>query len=148
MIRTPLVAAALAGAVLLAPVAQARPSNTTGPDRSNPTANPAASISNPAALSRGPAVAPTVSKTNRFAPTITATPFGSARTYADQPGLALATANGTRVTPTGTPFGFSNPMPKGNLVGPATQNVSLNGGIRTRHGRAGGSPFGLGGLFG
>ena len=126
MIRTLGVAAALAGAILLAPVAQAKPVNTTGPDRSH-------SVANAAALSRGPAVG---SAANKFAPTITATPFGSTGTFARQPGLAIANANGNAVAPTGIPVGSATPMAQGNMVLPAATTTSLSGGTRTRHGFA------------
>jgi hypothetical protein len=134
VIRILAVAAGLAGAILLAPVAQAQPDSSTGPDNSN-------SVANGAALSRGP---------NKFVPTTTATPFGSPGTFDRQPGLAIADANGTSVVPTGIPFGYLTPMVKGNMVVPATTTTPLSGGIRTRHGRTGGtSLFGvLGRRFG
>ena len=115
MIRTLGVAAALAGAILLAPVAQAKPDSSTGPDR-------------------GP---------NNVVPTTTATPFGSPGTFSDQPGLAIAMVNGNIVTPTGVPLGSATPMAQGNMVVPATRTRPLSGGIRTRHGFTGGmSPLG------
>lgn len=143
MIRTLAVAAALAGAIFLAPVAQAQPENSTGPDPSN-------SVGSPPALSRVSTVARATGKAaNKFAPSVTATPFGSARTIGSQPGLAIA--NGTTLTRTGTPFGYPTPMSRGNLVGPAATTEPPGGGIRTRHGMAlDTSPLGglLGGLFG
>lgn len=140
MIRILAVAAALAGAILLAPIAQAQPDSSTGPDNSN-------SVAIGAGLSRGFTVA---TGANKFVPTITATPFGSTGTYADQPGLVIADANGNSVVPTGIPSGYPTPMVQGNMVGPATATTPLSGGIRTRHGRTGGtSLFGLlGRLFG
>lgn len=122
------VAAALAGAILVAPVAQAQPDSSTGPVHSN-------SVGNGAALSRGP---------NMFVPTTTATPFGSPGTIYRQPGLAIAMANGNLVVPTGIPFGSATTMAKGNMVVPTTTTSPLSGGIRTRHGRTGalGGPFG------
>jgi hypothetical protein len=140
VIRTLAVAAALAGAILLAPVAQAQPDSSTGPDNSN-------SVANLAPLSRGPTVA---RGANKFVPTTTATPFGSPGTFADQPGLAIAMTNGNLVVPTGIPFGLATPMAKGNMFVPATTTTPLSGGIRTRHGRTGGtSLFGvLGRRFG
>ena len=136
MIRILAVAAALAGAILLAPVAQAQPDSSTGPVNCNG-----------AGLSCGFTVA---TAANKFVPTITATPFGSPGTFARQPGLDIAVANGTMVVPTGIPFGAAPSMTTGNMVGPATTTTPLSGGIRTRHGRTGGtSLFGvLGGLFG
>jgi hypothetical protein len=117
MIRTLAVAATLAGAILLAPVAQAQPgSSTTGRD-------PCSSVANGARLSCGP---------NRVVPITRATPFGG--TISDQPGLAIAVLNGNLVVPTGIPFGSATPMAKGNMVGPATTTTPLSGGIRTRHG--------------
>ena len=118
MIRTLAVAAALAGAIMLAPVAQAQPGGSTGPD-------PSHSAANGADLLRGP---------NKFVPTTRATPFGG--TFARQPGLAVAVANGNLVAPTGIPFGFATPMAKGNMVGPGTTTTPLSGAIRTRHGYA------------
>ena len=136
MIRILTVSAALAGTIMLAPVAQAQPDSSTGPDHSN-------SVASGAALSRGPTVDRAA---NKFVPTITATPFGF---RSDQPGLAIAVANGNMVVPTGVPFGSATPMATGNMVGPATTATPLSGGIRTRRGRTGGtSPFGvLGGRF-
>jgi hypothetical protein len=140
VIRILAVAAALAGAILLAPGAQAQPHSSTGPGNCN-------SVANGAGLSCGFTVA---GAANKFVPTITATPFGSAGTYADQPGLVIANANGNSVVPTGIPSGYPTPMVQGNMVGPATTTTPLSGGIRTRHGMAGGtSLFGvLGRLFG
>jgi hypothetical protein len=143
VIRTLAVAAALAGAILLAPVAQAQPDSSTGPDNSN-------SVANLAPLSRGPT---TVARgANKFVPTTTATPFGSPGTFDRQPGLVIADANGNMVvaTTTAIPFGLATPMAKGNMFVPATTTTPLSGGIRTRHGRTGGtSLFGvLGRRFG
>ena len=131
MIRTLAVAAGLAGAILLAPVAQAQPDSIIGPAHPNTGAN-------------GAAVARTGHKLN---PTIRATPFGSRSTFANQPGLAAA--NGAVPVPTGTRFGYHAPMQNGNLVGPANTIKSFSG-IRTRHGRAAGTsqPAPSGGLFG
>jgi hypothetical protein len=128
MIRTLAVAATLAGAILLAPVAQAEPDSSTGPDHSN-------SVARGAALSRGP---------NKVVPTTMATPFGG--TISDQPGLAIATFNGNLVVPTGIRLGSATPMANGNMVAPATTTTPLSGGIRTRHGRTGGTS--LPGAFG
>lgn len=127
MIQTLGVAATLAGAILLAPVAQAQPDSSTGPDRSH-------SVANGAAFSPGPTVA---GAANKFVPTITATPFGSSGAIARQPGLAVEIANGNEVVPTGIPLGFATPVTKGNMVGPATTTTPLSGGIRTRHGSTG-----------
>jgi hypothetical protein len=140
VIRILAVAAALAGAILLAPVAQAQPHSSTGPRNCN-------SVAIGAGLSCGFTVA---NNGNKFVPTTTVTPFGSPGTFSDQPGLAIAVANGTIVVPTGIPFGAAPSMTTGNMVGPATTTTPLSGGIRTRHGRTGGtSLFGvLGGLFG
>jgi hypothetical protein len=117
------VAAALVGAIVLAPVAQAEPDSSTGPGHSN-------SVARGAALSRGP---------GKVVPTTTATPFGSPGSYADQPGLAIAMLNGNLVVPTGIPFGSATSMARGNMVAPATTTTPLSGGIRTRHGRTGGT---------
>ena len=130
MIRILAVAAALAGAILLAPVAQApvaqaQPHSSTGPHNCN-------SVAIGAGLSCGFTVA---NNGNKFVPTTTATPFGSPGTFSDQPGLAIALANGVMVVPTGIPFGAAPSMTTGNMVGPATTTTSLSGGIRTRHGR-------------
>lgn len=132
VIRTLAAAAALAGAILSAPVAQAQPDSSTGSDSSHPAANWAA-------IPSGPTPA------NKFVPTITATPFGDI--IARQPGLATALANGNTVVPTGIPAGFPTPMVNGNMVGPTTVTTPLSGVVRTRHGRAGGT-FVLGRLFG
>jgi hypothetical protein len=143
MIRTLAVAVALAGAILVAPVAQAQPDSSTGPANSK-------SVANGAAIYAGPTYAgPTgANKGNKVVPTTLATPFGA--TIARQPGLATAMANGSMVVPTGIPFGFATPMAKGNMVGPATTTTPFSGGIRTRHGRTGGTSLSgaLGGLFG
>jgi hypothetical protein len=142
MIRTLAVAAALAGAIVLAPVAQGQPDSSTDPDHSN-------SVANWAALSRGLTVA---DGANKFVPIVVATPFGSPGTIERQPGLAVATANGIMVAATHTdiPFGLATPMAQGNMFVPATTTTPVTGGIRTRHGRTGGtSLFGpLGRLFG
>ncbi len=140
MIRTLAVGAALAGAVLFAPVAQAQPDSGTGPVHPY-------SVSNGAALSRGPAI---TRPGKRFVPTVRATPFGSPGSFSAQPGLAVANENGNRVVSTATPLGSATPMVRGNLVGPATETTPVDGGIRTRHGRTGStSLFGvLRGLFG
>jgi hypothetical protein len=122
VIRTLAAAAALAGAILSAPVAQAQPDSSTGPDRSNSAANGAAVLSGPTGALAA----------NKFVPTIRATPFGG--TIARQPGLATALANGNRLVPTGIPFGSATPMANGNMVGPATTTTPLSGVIRTRHG--------------
>jgi hypothetical protein len=145
VIRILAVAAALAGAILLAPGAQAQPHSSTGPGNCN-------SVANGAGLSCGFTVAGAANKfvptANKFVPTITATPFGSAGTFSDQPGLVIANANGNSVVPTGIPSGYPTPMVQGNMVGPATTTTPLSGGIRTRHGM-GTSLFGvLGRLFG
>jgi hypothetical protein len=136
VIRTLAVAAAITGAIMLAPVAQAQPPGSTGPGHCN-------SVVKGAARSCGP---------NMVVPTTLATPFGA--TIARQPGLATALANGNIVLPTGTPFGFATPMAQGNMVAPATTITPLGGGIRTRRGfggiasTAGTSPLGtLGGLL-
>jgi hypothetical protein len=120
VIRTLEIAATLAGAIVLAPVAQAQPNSSTDPDFCN-------SVANRAALPCGP---------NKFVPMTTATPFGS--TIARQPGLATATTNGNIVVPTGMAPGYATPMAQGNMVGPATTTTPVSGGIRTRHGKAGG----------
>jgi hypothetical protein len=136
VIRILAVAAALAGAILLAPVAQAQPDSSTGPDNSN-------SVAIGAVLSRGFTVD---TAANKFVPIITATPFGSPGTFDRQPGLAIAIANGNTVVPTTTaiPFGLATPMVKGNMFVPASTITPLSGGIRTRHGRTGGtSLFGV-----
>jgi hypothetical protein len=142
VIRILAVAAALAGAILLAPVAQAQPDSSTGPDNSN-------SVAIGAGLSRGFTVD---TGANMFVPVITATPFGSPGTFARQPGLEIAVANGNMVVPTTTaiPFGLATPMAKGNMFVPATTTTLLSGGIRTRHGRTGGTSLVgvLRGLFG
>ena len=140
MIRILAVAAALAGAILLAPVAQAQPDSSTGPANSNAVANGAPIYAGPAYA--GPTGA---NKGNKVVPTTWATPFGG--TIARQPGLAAAMANGNLVVPTGIPFGFATPMAQGNMVGPTTTTIPLSGGIRTRHGRTGGTSL-LGGLRG
>jgi hypothetical protein len=88
------------------------------------------SVARGAALSRGP---------GKVVPTTTATPFGSPSSYADQPGLAIAMLNGNLVVPTGIPFGSATSMARGNMVAPATTTTPLSGGIRTRHGRTGGT---------
>jgi hypothetical protein len=126
VIRTCAVAATLAGAILLAPVAQAQPGRGTGPEPSNPGANVASINAGPTSANKG----------NMVVPTIRATPFGATNR---QPGLATALANGGMVVPTGMPFGFTRPIAKGNLVGPATATTPLSGDIRTRHGRTGGT---------
>jgi hypothetical protein len=131
MIRTLAAASALAGAILLAPVAQAQPDSSTGPVSSRGAAKWAAASSGP-------------TPGNKFVPTITATPFGDI--VARQPGLATALANGSTVVPTGIPAGFPTPMANGNMVGPRTTTTPLGGVVRTRQGRAGTSLFGR--LFG
>ena len=142
MIRTLAVAAALAGAILLAPVAQGQPDSSTGPDHSN-------SVANGAALPPGLTVA---DGANKFVPIIMATPFGAPDTIERQPGLAVATANGIMVAATHTdiPFGLATPMTNGNMFVPATTTTPVSGGIRTRRGNTGAtSLFGLlGRLFG
>jgi len=132
MIRTFAAAAALAGAILFPPVAQAQPDGSTGNQSNSPA--------NGATFSRGP---------NRFVPAITATPFGAPGTIADQPGLAIAATNGNLVVPTGTPFGAATPMANGNMVVPATTTTPLTGGVRTRHANPGPTTFAvLARLFG
>jgi hypothetical protein len=122
VIRTLAVAAALAGAILLAPVAQAQPDSSTGPANSKSAANGAPIYAGPPGANNG----------NMVVPTTLATPFGDI--FARQPGLAIAIVNGNIVTPTGIPFGSATPMAQGNKVVPATTTTPLSGGIRTRHG--------------
>ena len=121
MIRTLAVAAALAGAILLAPVAQALPDSSTGPHHS-------ISVANGATASRGPTI---TRAANKFVPTTGATRFGDI--IARQPGLAEATRNGNLVATTGRPPGYVTPMAQGNKVVPTITTTSLSGGIRTRH---------------
>ena len=87
---------------------------------------------------------------NEAVPTIRAIPFGSPGTITDQPGLAIALANGNLVVPTDISLGFATPMAQGNMVGPATTTTPLSGGIRTRHGRTAGTSLSgaLGGRLG
>jgi hypothetical protein len=127
MIRKLAAAAALAGAILLAPVAQAQPDSSTGPNRSNSAANGAAIFAGPTSANKG----------NKVVPSTLATPFGTIT--ARQPGLATALANGNTAVPTGIPAGYPTPMAQGNLVGPATTITPLSGVIRTRHGNAAGT---------
>lgn len=121
MIKTLAVAVALAGAILLAPVAQAQPDSSTGPHHSN-------LVANGAAPSRGPTV---TRAANKFVPTTGAARFGDI--IARQPGLAEATTNGNLVATTGRPLGYATPMAHGNKVVPTITTTSLSGGIRTRH---------------
>ena len=126
MIQTLAVAAALAGAILLAPVAQAQLDSSTGLDHSN-------AVANTAAILRKPTVAGTA---NKFMPTTTAAPFGARGTFVRQPGLAIAMANGINVVTTRMPVGFATPIVKGDMVVSGTTIRPLSGGIRTRHGRS------------
>jgi len=130
MIRTLAVAAALAGAILSAPVAQAQPASSTPPAKPNPVANGAPIYAGPTYPGAGGA-----NNGSKFVPTIRATPFGG--TVTEQPGLATAMVNGSMVVPTGIPFGFATPMLEGDMVGPATTTTPVSGGIRTRHGKTG-----------
>jgi hypothetical protein len=127
MIRTLAVAPALAGAILLGPVAQADPDSSRGPANSNTAANVVPIYAGPTGANTG----------NKVVPTTFATPFGEA--FGREPGLAVATANGNLVVPSGMPFGFPTPMALGNKVGPATTTTPLSGVIRTRHPRTGGT---------
>jgi hypothetical protein len=125
VIRTLGVAAALAGAILLAPVAQAKPHSSTGPANSTSAATVAPIYAGPTGAN----------KANKVGPTTLATPFGG--TIARQPGLVTALANGNRVVSTGIPLGTATPMTKGNMVGPATTTTPVSGVIRTRRGLTG-----------
>lgn len=122
MVRILAVGAALAGAILLAPVAQAEPDGSTDPANSKSAANAAFTYAGPTGANRG----------SKVVPSTLATPFGGI--IARQPGLATALANGNIVVPTGLPFGSATPMAQGNRVVPATTITPLSGGIRTRHG--------------
>jgi hypothetical protein len=123
MVRRLAVGAALAGAILLAPVARAQPDSRTDPTNSNSAANAAFIIY------AGPTDA---NKGNKVVPSTLATPFGGI--VARQPGLATALANGSLVVPTGIRLGVATPMAQGNKVVPTTTTTPLGGGIRTRHG--------------